>query len=153
MYVFYRRPHCRGYGAEIWHGAGVQPQEGFSECLGQLDPTPWAGDASECFWRSAQPKPCISRKTYKIKVEGHPRFSVGGSRQMRSRTSPRGLAASPSVRGRSAAVVIGPIELKLGRCFTLMGTWPQKCFGLIRPQPPGQGWSVQPKLGISGKTL
>ena len=32
-------------------------------------------------------------------------------------------------------MVIGQIGLKLGHCVTLMGTWPDKCFGPAAPTP------------------
>ena len=63
VYVRYRRPHRRGYGAEIWHGAGVPPRERLWLGSDQPDPTPWAEGANECFWRSVQPEPCVSWKT------------------------------------------------------------------------------------------
>ena len=68
------------------------------------------------------------------KLKSTPDIFWGGSGQIRSWTSTRGLAACPSVWRGSAAVVIGPIELKLGRCFTLMGICPQTCCGPIWPQ-------------------
>ena len=119
---------------------GFNPRKVLANVWAGWTPLPGRGMPRSASGGPPSPNRAFPGKLYKIKVEGHPRFSVGWSRQMRSRTSPRGLAASPSARGRSAAVVIGPIELKLGRCFTLMGTWPQKCFGHIGPQPPGQGW-------------
>ena len=71
--------------------------------------------------------------------EERPRFSVGRSGQIKSRTSPKGRAASPSARVRSAVVVSWPIELKLGRRVTLMGSWPWRCFVPAAPQSLGGG--------------
>ena len=51
------------YSAEIRHGAGVPPQDGYSEYLCRPDLTSWAGEAKECFWRSVQPEPGLFEKT------------------------------------------------------------------------------------------
>ena len=99
-------------------------------------------------------------KLHKTKVEEHPRYSRGGSGHIRPSTSPRGPAHRPRARGRSAAVVPGLTELKLGRCFTLMGTWPHIYFGPIGPHPTPGGeakewfWRpVEAKRCVSGKTI
>ena len=63
VYVRYRWPHCQGYGAEIWHRARVPPQEHLWLGLERLDPTSLAEEAKEWFWRSVQPKQCVSVKT------------------------------------------------------------------------------------------
>ena len=52
---------------------------------------------------------------------------IVGAGQVRSRTSPRGPAASPSARGWSTAMVIGPMGPKLGWCVTPT-PWPD-CSG------------------------
>ena len=44
------------------------PREGFSECSGLPDFTPWAREAKECLWRSMQPKPGIFEKTLLNKI-------------------------------------------------------------------------------------
>ena len=82
--------------------------------------------------------------------EERPRFSVGRSGQIKSRTSPKGRAATPSARIRSAVVVPWPIELKLGRCVTLMGSWPWRYFAKVAKE-----WfcrSVQLKRCVAGET-
>ena len=96
MYVSYRRPH-RGYGSEIWHRAGVPPQERLWLGLDRPDPSSWPGRP-----KSASGGPCSPNRA--TKVAERPKFSGGGSGQIRSRTSPRGPAASSSARGRSAAL-------------------------------------------------
>lgn len=53
--------------------------------------------------------------------------------QYTSKTSSSGLAAHPSTRGRSAAMVLGLIGPKLGRSATPMGTCPQKIFWVPNP--------------------
>ena len=63
LYVRYRRPHRRGYQAEIWHGAEVPPRERLWLGSDSPDLTSWMGEAKECFWWSVQPEPCISGKT------------------------------------------------------------------------------------------
>jgi len=36
-------------------------------------------------------------------------------------------------------MVIGPMKLKLGRYFILLGTWPHTCFGPVGPHLQGGG--------------
>src|SRR5574343_45520 len=70
--------------------------------------------------RSASRGPCSPNRAFlgklcKTKVGERPRFSGGGSGQIRCRTSPKGPAARPRPTGESGAVVHGPIGPKLGR--------------------------------------
>ena len=68
------------------------------------------------------PNSAFPGKFDKAKVIERPQFSGGRSGQIWCGTSLRGLAASPSARGRSAAMVPWPIGLKLRRTVTPMGT-------------------------------
>ena len=63
VYVCYRRPHRWSDYHEIWHKGPPPPRERLWLGSGRPAPTPWAGQAPEWFWRSAQPEPCISQKT------------------------------------------------------------------------------------------
>ena len=97
--------------------------------------------------KSASGGPCspnrpLLGKLILKKVEEHPRYSGGGSGQIRPRTSPRG----PSARGGSAAVVIGLIVPKLGGCVAHMGTCPHIFWTYPTP-------TRQPLAGLQRETL
>ena len=60
--VLYRRPHRWTYRAQIWHGGPHLPQGGYRiHFVPEHLPPRW-GEAKEWFWRSVQPKRCISVK-------------------------------------------------------------------------------------------
>ena len=46
-------------------------------------------------------------------------------------------------------MVIGPIVLKLGRGVTLMGAWPERCFGTAASWPDCSGKRVRALKGLS----
>ena len=49
LYVYFRGPHHRGYGAEIWHQAGVLPRKVLANLWTGHPLQPWAGEAKEWF--------------------------------------------------------------------------------------------------------
>ena len=126
---------------------GLYPEKVLAKVRAGRTPPPGRGRSKSASGGPCSPNHAFLGKLYKTKVEEHPWYSGGGSGQIRSRTSPRGPAARPSARGRSAAVVIGPIELKLGRCVTPMEKWSKTYLGPNWPQPPGRG---RPKSGSGG---
>ena len=60
--VLYRRPHRWTYSAQIWHGGPHLPWGGYRIHFVPVPLPPGAGEAKEWFWRSVQPKQCISVK-------------------------------------------------------------------------------------------
>ena len=70
----------------------------------------------------------------------------GVSGQIRSRTSHSALGGPPSARRRSAALVLGPIGLKLGRGVTHTDTVTRD---VLDPWTPNPGWD-RPKSGSGG---
>ena len=60
--VLYRRPHHWTYSAQIWHGRPHLPLEGYRIHFVLVPQPSGSGEAKECFWRSMQPKRCISDK-------------------------------------------------------------------------------------------
>ena len=115
------------FGTEL----GFKPWEVIANVWASRTSPPGRGRPKSASGGPCSPNRPLLGKLILKKVEEHPRYSGGGSGQIRSRTSPRG----PSARGGSAAVVIGLIEPKLGRCVAHMGTCPQIYFGPICPQP------------------
>ena len=112
---------------------GLYPEMVLSNILADRTSLPGRGRPKSTSGGPCSPNQAFLGKLSQTKVEEHPRYGGGGSGQIKSSTSPRGPVACPSARGSSAAMVIGPFKLKLGRCVTHMGTWPQRCFGLVGP--------------------
>ena len=96
MYVRYRRPRRRSDRAEILHGGGLPPRERHRLCLGRPAPTSGRGWPRSASGGPPSPHRAFLRKLYKTKVGERPRFSGGGSGQIRPRTSPKWPGARPS---------------------------------------------------------
>ena len=125
--VCYRGTHCWCYRAEIWHGDGL-PHGPEWEHLGAV-----ALKMVSCGPHS--PNGVFLGKLYKTKVLHCHQFKGGGVSGSIGCRTPRGPAACPSARRRSAAMVLWPIG-------SILGTWPQWCFGPRTPTPRVQMYPI-----------
>ena len=130
VYVSYMRQNHLTHRAEFWHLPTCRLHSQ------TLYLHPWGQGALKPGLRGTAQTVCVRENFMKQNLKGTPE---NGSGQIRSQTSPWCLAAGPSARGATAAMVPWPFRLKFGR---EMGTHPGRS---PNPVPlPG------PQMGFRG---